>query len=189
MMSSTDLRAYLDARFTKTLFRLETLAAYEVPSEGSDFARYLAGESGPTPQRRQRWLDRLSGEVSHGLRRRRIHVVDLPLSDYLRFECEWSYALNPYEDIRILELTAERPDLHRLVTEAGGDFYLVDNEHVVRLHYTAENQPLGAEADSSPAVVVAYRHIADVLWSEAEPFKQWWAAHPQCHRDHRAASR
>lgn len=182
MMGAAELRAYLDSHFTKTLFRLETLAAYEVASEGSDFARYLAGEPDPTPERRQPWLDRLSAEVSRGQGRRRVHTVTLPLSDYLRFECEWSYALNPYEDIRILELSAQRPDLQRLVDAAGGDFYLVDEEHVIHMHYTAQNQPHGAVADSSPAVVAEYRHIAQALWSEAQPFKQWWAAHPQFHR-------
>ncbi|MGH3824759.1 MAG: DUF6879 family protein [Pseudonocardiaceae bacterium] len=184
MMDAAELRAYLDTRFGKTLFRLETLAAYEVASEGSDFARYLAGEPGPTPERRQRWLDRLSDGRSRGLERRRVHVVTLPLSDYLRFECEWSYALNPFEDIRILELAVQRPDLQRLIDSAGGDFYLVDGEHVIRLHYTVENQPQGAVADSSPAVVTEYRHVAEMLWSEAEPFTQWWTAHPQFHRDH-----
>lgn len=182
MMGAAELRAYLDAHFTKTLFRLETLAAYEVASEGSDFARYLAGEPDPTPERRQPWLDRLSAEVSRGQGRRRVHTVTLPLSDYLRFECEWSYALNPHEDIRILELSAQRPDLQRLVDSAGGDFYLVDEEHVIHMHYTSQNQPHGAVADSSPAVVAEYRHIAQALWPEAEPFKQWWAAHPQFHR-------
>jgi hypothetical protein len=187
MMNATELRAYLDGHFTRTLFRLETLPAYGVPSEGSDFARYLAGEHAPTPERRRRWLDRLADEVARGLRRRRVHVVGLPLSDYLRFECEWSYALNPYEEICILELTADRPDLQNFVDDAGGDFYLVDDEHLIRMHYTVEGEPLGAEADSSADVVVAYRHIAEVTWSEAEPFDQWWAAHPQFHRDHWAA--
>ncbi|MGH3827845.1 MAG: DUF6879 family protein [Pseudonocardiaceae bacterium] len=187
MMGPAELRAYLDTNFTRTLFRLETLSAYEVPSEGSDFARYLAGEPAPSPERHQRWLDRLADEVFRGLRRRRVHVVHLPLSNYLRFECEWSYALNPYEDIRILVLATERTDLQRLVDDAGGDFYLVDDEHLIRMRYTTENQPLGAEVDSSPAVVAVCRRIADVLWSGAEPFGRWWAAHPQFHRDHRAA--
>ena len=184
MMGVAELRPYLDAHFTKTLFRLEALAAYNVASEGPDFARYLAGEPGPTLERRQPWLDRLSAEASRGQGRRRVHTVTLPLSDYLKFECEWSYALNPYEDIRILELTALRPDLQGLVDAAGGDFYLADEEHVIRLHYNAENQPLGVVADSSPAVVAKYRNIAETLWSEAEPFHQWWAAHPEFHRDH-----
>lgn len=183
MLGITELRPYLDTHFTKTLFRLETLAAYDVASESSDLARYLAGEPDPTPERRQPWLDRLSAEVSRGQQRRRVHTVTLPLSDYLRFECEWAYALNPYEDIRILELTEQRTDLQALVDAAGGDFYLADEEHVIRLHYTAENQPLGIVADSSPTVVAEYRHIAETLWSEAEPFKSWWAAHPQFHRD------
>lgn len=187
MLGPAELRAYLDTYFTCTLFRLETLPSYEAPAEGSDFARYLNGEPAPNPERRQRWLDRLADEVSRGRRRQRVHVVQLPLSDYLRFECEWSYALNPYEDIRILVLSAERPDLHRLVAEAGGDFYLVDGDHLIRMHYTGEGQPLGAEVDHAPAVVAAYRSIADVLWSEAEPFQRWWAVNPQFHRDRGAA--
>ncbi|HEU0086142.1 MAG TPA: hypothetical protein VFQ77_00555 [Pseudonocardiaceae bacterium] len=51
MMDAPALRAYLTTHFTRTLFRLETLPAYEVPSDGSDFARYLAGAPEPTPQR------------------------------------------------------------------------------------------------------------------------------------------
>ncbi|MGH3697151.1 MAG: DUF6879 family protein [Pseudonocardiaceae bacterium] len=187
MMKPAELRTYLDTYFTRTLFRLETLPVYEVPTEGSDFARYLAGEAAPSQERRQRWLDRLADEISRGLRRRRVHVVHLPLSDYLRFECEWSYALNSYEDIGILEIAAERSDLQRLVDDAGGDFYLVDDEHLIRMYYTADSQPLGVEVDSSPTVLVAYRRIADILWSEAEPFARWWAAHPQFHRDRGAA--
>lgn len=111
----------------------------------------------------------------------------VPDQGAVRFECEWSYALNPYEEVRILELTAERTNLQQLVEDAGGDFYLLDNEHLIHLRYTADSQPLGAEPDSSPTIVEGYRHIADVLWSKAEPFEHWWAANPQFHRDHRAA--
>jgi hypothetical protein len=183
-MDAKELRAYLDAHFTKTLFRLETLPAYGVPSEGSDFARYLAGEPGPTPERRQQWLNRLADEVARGQRRRRVHAVDLPLSDYLRFECEWSYAGNPWEEIRILELSADRPELRRLVDDAAGDFYLADDVHLIRMHYTEGGEPLAAETDTSSASVTAYRRIADMAWSRAEPFEQWWASNQQFHRDH-----
>jgi hypothetical protein len=55
------------------------------------------------------------------------------------------------------------------------------------MHHTAENQPHGAVADSSPAVVAEYRNIAELLWSEAEPFAQWRTAHPQFHRKRWAA--
>lgn len=184
MMAAPELRAYIDAHFTKTLFRLETLPAYGVPSEGSDFARYLAGEPGPAPERRQQWLNRLADEVARGLRRRRVHTVSLPLSDYLRFECEWSYALNPCEEIRILELTENRVDLQCLVDDAGSDFYLVDDEQVIRMHYTDRGEPVGAEADTSATSVAGHRHIAAAMWSQAEPFAQWWAANQQFHRDH-----
>jgi hypothetical protein len=169
MMNPNELRACIDAHFTKTLFRLETLPAYGVPSEGSDFSRYLAGEPGPTPERRQQWLSQLADEAARGLRRRRFHAVDLPLSDYLRFECEWSYAGNSWEEIRILELGADRPGLRRLLDDAAGDFYLADDAHLIRMYYTEAGEPLAAEADTSPASVTAYRRIADVVWSQAEP--------------------
>jgi hypothetical protein len=85
MMRPNELRAYIDAHFTKKLFRLETLFFYGVPSEMSDFAHYLTEELGPAPERRQQWLGRLADGVARGLRLRRVHAVSLPLSDYLRF--------------------------------------------------------------------------------------------------------
>ncbi|MGB9280292.1 MAG: hypothetical protein WCB57_09465 [Pseudonocardiaceae bacterium] len=51
---------------------------------------------------------------------------------------------------RILELSANRPELRCLVDDAGGDFYLADDVHLIRMYYTDKGEPLGAEADTSP---------------------------------------
>lgn len=188
MMDAPALRGYLTTHFTRTLFRLETLPSYDVPSDGGDLARYLAGEPEPTPERKRPWLDRLRDEASRGLRRRRVRVLTTPLGDYLRYECEWSYLPNAQagEDIRVLELAGDAggPRLAELIGSAGGDFYLLDDEHLIRMHYTASSQPLGAEAVTSPDAVSTYRHIAQTTWAAAEPFGLWWARHPQYHRAH-----
>ncbi len=42
---------------TGSLFRLETLPAYDVPTDRGDFPRYLAGEPDPDMERKGRWLD------------------------------------------------------------------------------------------------------------------------------------
>ena len=50
------------------------------------------------------------------------------------------------------------------------------------MYYTEGGEPLTAEVDTSPASVAAYRRIAEMVWAQAEPFEQWWAAHQQFHR-------
>jgi len=61
-MNVAELGANIRQHFTQRAFRLETLQQYEVASDGSDFARYLAGEAEPTQARKQPWLDRLRAE-------------------------------------------------------------------------------------------------------------------------------
>ena len=48
-------------------------------------------------------MDRLRADTAADRRWRRVHVVELPLSDYLRYECEWGYTDNAAhgEDVRI----------------------------------------------------------------------------------------
>jgi hypothetical protein len=106
VLDEQQLGDYIDAHFTSTLFRLETLSHYDVGSDGGDLTRYLAGEPGPDMTRKGAWMDRIHSEVDRGLRTYRVHVVDGPPSDYLRFEFEWGYVHNAVagEHIRILRL-------------------------------------------------------------------------------------
>jgi hypothetical protein len=58
------LTAFIAERFTKRAFRLETLDAYDVGSDGEDVARYLRGEASPDPERKEPWLAQLRVEVA-----------------------------------------------------------------------------------------------------------------------------
>ncbi|MGH3696822.1 MAG: DUF6879 family protein [Pseudonocardiaceae bacterium] len=173
-----ELGALLDAR-RRTLFRLETLDVYEVASDGSDYRRYLDGEPEPEWQRKQPWMDELRAERDSGYYRHRVHVLRTPLGPYLRYECEWGYAYNVQvgEDIRILDL-AETPEPPGLVDH---DFWLVDGDLVVLMHYDDAGQFLGGEA-LPPIETPRYVAARDAAWVAATPFELWWAARPQYHR-------
>jgi hypothetical protein len=129
---AAELGRYIDERLTRSAFRLELLDSYEVKDDGDDFARYLRGEPDPTPERKQPWLDRLRREHDAGILNQRVHVLSTPLTDSLRYECEWGYQPNADagEDIRIVDLT-EHPAPHGIVDH---DFWLIDDRHAIRMH-------------------------------------------------------
>lgn len=162
------------------LFRLEVLDAYDVATDGGDFARYLAGEPGPDLARKGPWLDRLRQDAARGLHNSRVHVVRSPLTDYLRYEMEWGYAPNAEagEDIRIVDLAE---------TEAptglpDHDFWLMDDRIAVIMHYDEGNRFLGAAA-APERQLGRYQRAARLAWQGAVPFAAYWAAHPQFQRE------
>lgn len=67
---------------------------YEVASDGEDYRRYVRGEPGPDLARKGPWLERLRREAAAGIRNQRVHIMRSPLTDYLRYECEWGYVPN-----------------------------------------------------------------------------------------------
>lgn len=181
MLSIAELGEFIDTHLAHHAFRLELLDAYEVASDGGQFGRYVAGEPAPGPDVFGPWLDRLREERAAGITRQRVHVVTRPLSPYVRYECEWGYTATggAGEDIRILDLTARA----RPAWIPSRDFWLIDDEHVVEMHYDHAAQFSGAvvlNEEHAPA----YRAARDQLVVAAEPFGTWWAAHPEEHRQY-----
>lgn len=176
MMDASELGAYIDEHFTRTLFRLEVLDRYEVASDGGDFARWLEGAAEPTWERKGPWLEHLREEARQGKYSHRVHVVRSPLNDYLRYECEWGYAYNVEagEDIRILD-TAETTRPRDVIEE---DFWLIDDELVVSMRYADDGSFHGAVVMPS-STLPRYRAARDAAWAAAVSFGDYWAAHPQ----------
>lgn len=178
MLTLDDLDPIFDAHYTRTAFRLEVLPQYGVASDGTDVARYLAGEPDPTPERKNPWLDELRAEKAAGKYRHRVHVLTRPLTGYLRYECEWGYVPNVAagETVRILDLTS-RTAPAGLIDE---EFWLLDDDTVVVMHYNADGEFLGADLAND---VGRYVRARDVAVAASEDFTTWWAAHPEEHRD------
>lgn len=179
MLTGLELGEYIDRHLTRSAFRLEVLDRYDVASDGTDFERFLRGEPEPTWERKQPWLDHLRRERASGILRHRVHVLRTPLTDYLRYECEWGYALNSEagEDIRILDLS-ERPLPDSLPDH---DFWLIDDQFPIRMHYDKDGVFLGADpADNS--ALPGYRLARDRAVAAAEAFGAWWDRHREEHR-------
>ncbi|MGH3254815.1 MAG: DUF6879 family protein [Streptosporangiaceae bacterium] len=178
MLDERELGQFINEHFRRRAFRLEVRDAYAVPSDGGDFARYLAGEPAPDLARKSAWLDTLRAERQAGKVRQWVHVVHGPaLSDYLRFEMEWGYLpnLQAGAEVRILDLVEQtRPD--GLVNE---DFWLLDDQAALILHYDSAGRFTGAE---QAADVDRYRRARDAAWDGAVPVADYWQDHPQYHR-------
>jgi hypothetical protein len=179
MLNATELGRYIDERLTRSAFRLELLDAYEVDADGEDFERFLRGEPHSTPERKQPWLDRLRREHEAGILNQRVHVLSTPLTDYLRYECEWGYEPNVAagEDVRILDLT-EHTAPQGIVDH---DFWLIDDRHAIRLHYDDRGCFIGAEPVAEDQLP-RYRSARQAAIAASEPFTAWWARHPEEHR-------
>ncbi|MGH3824952.1 MAG: DUF6879 family protein [Pseudonocardiaceae bacterium] len=184
MLDEQELGDYIDRRFTRVLFRLETLDLYDVASDRDEYRRYVAGEMKPDPERKKPWMEVICSEVARGLHTYRVHVVRSPLNDYLRFECEWGYVYNAQagEHIRILDL-AERPRPADLLDE---DFWLIDEREVLRMHYSEDGQYVGAEV-APEEMLSRYLACKDAAWSGAVDFADYWKEHPGYWRDPSAA--
>jgi hypothetical protein len=165
--------------YQRELFRMETLPAYAVDSDGDDYQRWLAGAVEPTWERKNRWLATLRAERAAGKVSRRVRVLSAELSDYERYACEWGYALNAAagEDIRVL-----RRNEH-LIPEGVimRDFWLVDSREVVALHYDEDGRFDGAEILPEHSRE-KYLDTRDRTWAAAVQFLDWWNRHPELHR-------
>jgi hypothetical protein len=179
LLGENELDEFFSAHFRRNAFRLEVRDAYAVASDGGDFARYLAGEALPDAARKNAWLDELRADTAAGKRWQWVHVVRSPLSDYLRYAFEWGYAINigAGADVRVLDL-AERPRPRGLLDE---DFWLLDDEAVLIMHYDTHDRFVGAEPVPA-SELPRYRAARAAAWAAARPFAEYWAAHPGYHR-------
>jgi hypothetical protein len=106
-----------------------------------------------------------------------VHVVRGPLSDYLRYSIEWGYLPNTGAgaQVRILDL-AEHSQPDGLIMD---DYWVFDDGAVLLMIYDDEGRFIGAEPAEDDG---RYREALQAAWQAAEPVSDYWAAHPQYHR-------
>ena len=175
------LAAFIAEYHRHDLIRVETLPQYVSASDGSEFDRYLGGEPEPDRAAKAGWLDRIRADTAAGRTWRRLRLVEPPLTDYVRYSCEWGYTDNSEvgEQVRVLDLSHAPVGAH--VLSDIGDFYLLDDAYVAVMRYDAKGTFIRAELVGEPVTEV-YRGAARAGWAVAEPFGEWWARHPEYHR-------
>lgn len=170
-----ELEAFFDG-FRTTAFRLETLPMYSDDEEDAELALFLAGQ--PLPERSVRtvpWLRRVADTTGAGKRWQRVHVVSLPLTDYLRFELEGYEAnIDAGEDVRIASRD-EHPELATL----RQDFWLFDDdtphEFAALMRYDDAGHLTSLEHTAEPAAVEECRRARSLAVSCSVPLRGFLA--------------
>lgn len=146
--------------FTHEAARLETLQHYEVPG---DEARQQAFRDGrPLPERptKSASVELIIEAVSVGKQVGRVHIVELPLSDYVRYEFA-AYAENiaAGEQVRIVDRSSH-PDLDGL----RRDFVLfdADTDHakLIWYDYTPDGRLIGHNLGSRDDIAACRNQMA-----------------------------
>lgn len=154
--------------FRTIAFRLEVRAAYNIPIEQDSIRAFRKGEL-PDYREHYPWRELVADATAAGKRVERVHVVTPPLSDYVKYQAHWAYrqAAPAGEDIRIID-TSQHPNL----SLPDEDFWMFDDETVVRLNYADDDSFVGVELiEGRTAEYVAYRQIALCL---GVPFAAYW---------------
>lgn len=160
--------------FKQSAFRLETLQSYAEPSESSPFNQYERGEL-PDPSFMADWCQLASQHTASGRAIRRVHIVDLPLSNYMKFEIEHCYKHSEAagEEIRLLERSKLSGEILKFTRE---DFWLFDGSTVMVNDYDANNTFYQARMSSDPDAVAYYSNIDKKIWDLGTPFKEFYKA-------------
>lgn len=159
-ISFLDLMRMLRA-FATSAFRLETRQAYATEEEASAFAAWRA--QGCIPDSEDPliagWTRLVRARVEGGAAMRRVHVVNQPMTEYVRFELalQRAHSVPAGEQVRVVDA-----DRHSDLVFTD-DFWLLDDRIGVRLIYDAGGQLLRLERMSTDEVGTA-RHVRDAAW-------------------------
>ena len=176
-MTPEDFAACFD-RFKESAFRLETLQRYTVLEEAQRIRMFREGR--PRPERSVRtspWLRRVAVTTAAGKRWQRVHIVEHPLSEYLRYELVgYVESAAAGEEVRIAD-RATQPDLARLTR----DFWLFDadseNGFAVPMNYDDEGHLLGYELAQSPEELDLRRRERDLALAHSVSLNEYLAMH------------
>ncbi|HEY9353761.1 MAG TPA: hypothetical protein VIP28_10945 [Nocardioides sp.] len=159
---------------TASWFRLETLQAYDVAEEHDSFAEFLRTGKLDSPGDVE-WRAMISGHVAAGRSLRRVHVVEEPLTDYVRYEiAEYVRNHEAGEHIRLLPVAAgEWPeDLPR-----DTDFWLLDDgqpsESAWAMRYDGAGAFLGVDRVEDPDLIETYRRWRDAAIAQSVPLNDY----------------
>ena len=157
----------------RSWFRLETLQVYAVDYEDEGRATFQrTGLVDPAPTA---WRKMIRRHIDSGRSLRRVHIVEEPLTDYLRYEFA-VYGLNAEagEDTGII---AVRQGDWPGALPRSTDFWLFDDREVWEMHYDRDGRFVEAVRADSVERVEQCRKWRDSAISMAVPFDAYAVIH------------
>jgi hypothetical protein len=157
----------------RSVFRLEALNLYDTEAEAPERRAFEAGLPFPEVPEMKRSMDLFRRMVDRGVRLQRLHVVDLPLTPYVRFELA-AYDQNDEAGEEILLADrAWHPDLAELTQ----DFALFDAETThpcaVWMHYDAAGKPGEYDYTEDPSDIAQCMRLRDIALAHAVSLKEF----------------
>jgi hypothetical protein len=168
----------LFTEFRRSWYRYECLQRYDVPYEAAPLRAFLAGQPKPHDPGDDVWADMIRGHAAAGRTMRRVHIVTEPLTDYVRYELAWAYALSvpAGEDVHIIPVPDGGAWPAGLPTH---DYWLFDDRWLWLMGYDQAGRFTHADLVTDPETVG--RHIA---WRQtALPLGVPWRAYIDAHPD------
>lgn len=148
----------------RAIFRIELQQSYDWPDEADRIAEWrTTGRVSPSSD--AQWQE-IADQIAGGCTNTLLHVIDLPLTDYLRYEFAAYQAnnLRAGQDVRIALRSA-----HPTLGEIPSEFALFDDTVVWYRYNMATGVKLGWELDDDPAVLAACRGYRDVAMEHSKP--------------------
>lgn len=133
-----------------SLFRLQTLPEYRVPTELADFTAFIEGQSVPSRDGNP-WIEFIKRFTNSRRSWQNFHILPSPETDYFRYLVEWWYIYHQAAgiDIRIVSPSA----MNEEILKDFGDFWLIDSASCIRLQYQPDGTYIGATHTSEAGVV------------------------------------
>lgn len=165
MMHAAEFDGLFDA-FTHRVFRLEALQAYAVSAEDARLRAFRDGT--PRPERSVRtdpWLRRIAVTTAAGKTWSRVHVVQQPLTMYIRYELiSYVESQAAGEQIGII-------DVHDHPLLQQPDFWLfdwdTDHPQAVVMHYSPDGKLEGREHVTDSVLLRHLNSVREAAQAEA----------------------
>jgi hypothetical protein len=171
-MNGADLLELYDAASEEAL-RVEAQQRYAVAAEDAQFRAFTEGRPMPSDPRVDRSMQIIRTATARGCRIRRVHVMDLPLTVYLRYElAAYRENIEAGEEVGIA-VRSWHPDLAEL-TE---DFVLFDpsgtHPAVVWMRYDDQGQLAGLAYSDKPADLALAAGYRETALAHAVPLREF----------------
>src|SRR6266699_5927293 len=168
--------AELFETFRESAFRLETLQHYVLAEDEPRRRAFREGQPLPPRPGKTESIRMVRSAVAAGKRVHRVHVLDLPLSDYIRYELAvYPENIAAGEDVQIAVRSA-----HPGLTDLDTDFWLFDAETsepaVVWFRYTPDGQVISRDLSDDTGDIRRARAQRDLALAHAVPLSEFVAS-------------
>nr|WP_237548174.1 DUF6879 family protein [Streptomyces sp. SID5473] len=137
-----------------------------------DFLEWLSGRRrtpDTLPEWWWPWHEVVTEAVGRGVVLRRARIVSEPVSDYIRYEHDFTFAnVSAGEQVRWLPRRKASD-----IALPGNDFWLFDDATVIFNHFNGRGEPVGKEITAEQSVVDLCRSAFAAVWEHATPHAEY----------------